>query len=635
MSLITKHNSLRIILMALFLVPPVFTMGCGHDSEPPAPQKELPVKKKSTRPDIIFITIDTLRADHLGCYGYFRNTSPAIDELALNGILFERTMTPMGTTLPAHVSLMTSTLTLKHGIKANMSSIKSPLDTSEGLATFAQIAARAGYATAGFVSAAPVKKHSGLSEGFEKFDEPKSISRRAASTNKKLFSWLKKNSGRPLFLWVHYWDPHEPYSAPGKYRNMFIKKKGIRKFLKQKKVPNMVSYVLHKNNRYDGEIRYVDSQVNRLFDILKKKGVFDDSIIVITGDHGEGMGQHYWIDHGRIYDEQLHVPLIIKLPDGGDYAGTRRSGVSSLIDIVPTVVEAAGIELTKNERDQFQGVDLLKNGPKRKYVFSERSHRRRNWEPGKKYTLTGPEWKYHYYTDWPDELYDLKKDPAETRNVIKNNGEIARKMKSIIETEIARYESGTETEEVQEIDPLVRQQLESLGYIAEDDDSTEQEKEEEWDKNNYIAENTFLELPWIRYPSGAVLDDTAVYHGLNVRGNEVRPGEEIELSHFWELKRPLAGWSVWVQLSARGEKKIRDKHKPLNRLYPFKKWKTGEILRDTHTMKIPESWKADNVNICVGLWNRDMLMRVRGVAPDKSCVDAATIPVIRTDRQKL
>jgi len=630
MILTIKHNLPVILLRAFLLFPAVCIAGCGHEEKTAVVKKMASAGEKTTRPDIIIITIDTLRADHLGCYGYFRNTSPAIDELARNGILFERTMTPMGTTLPAHVSLMTSTTTLKHGIKANMDIKGDALDASDGLLTFAQIAGRAGYITAGFVSAAPVKKHSGMATGFDIFDEPKSKARLAASTNKGLFSWLKKNSKRPLFLWIHYWDPHEPYSAPGKYRNMFSEKQKIRKFLKKKKVPNMVSYVLRKNNRYDGEIRYVDDQINRLFDVLKKKGVFDDSIIVITGDHGEGLGQHYWIDHGRIYDEQLHVPLIIKLPDGSDFAGIRRSGMSSLIDIVPTVASEAGIELTRKERNQFQGVDLLKDVPARKYVLSERSHRRRNWEPGMKYTLTGPEWKYHYYTDWQDELYNLKNDPGETINVIEDNAQIARKMKNIIETEIAKYESRTKKDEVQEIDALVLQQIESLGYVVEEDDESP-EQEKEWEKNNIITENTFLELPWIRYPSGAVLDDKAVYHGLNIGREEARPGEEIELSHFWELKRPLAGWYVWVQLSAKGGKKIRDKHKPLNKLYPFKKWKIGEIVRDRHTMKIPQSWKAENVTICVGLWNRDMLMKVKGVAPDKSCVHAASIPVIRPD----
>ena len=161
---------------------------------------------------VVLITIDTLRADHLGCYGYFRHTSPFIDQLAADGLLFERAITPMSTTLPAHTSLMTSAYPARHGVLSNLNFYHQPVVTDKGFQTAAQMFREAGYLTAGFVSSPGLGEESGITAGFQVFDE--SGIRDAFTTTSRVIDWLDSVPARPFFLWVHYFDPHHPYDPP-------------------------------------------------------------------------------------------------------------------------------------------------------------------------------------------------------------------------------------------------------------------------------------------------------------------------------------------------------------------------------------------------------------------------------------
>jgi len=418
----------------------------------------------SPHPSILLITIDTLRADHLGCYGYFRETSPGIDALADEGILFERAYAPMSTTLPSHVSLMTSLNPLQHGVQGNFMHLKTALTTSDELHTAAQIFARMGYTTAAFISCTPLKSHSGIAAGFEVYGEPKRLLRAAKETTDAALEWLAENEQRPVFLWLHYFDPHQPYEPPAEFKDSFTGTKGIRRFLKDRGVQVNERLIAH-NNQYDGSILSLDSQLQRLFGELKTRGLYDSSAIVFTADHGEGLGQHGWVDHGPIYEEDIHVPLIIKLPGASSHRGERRTGLAALIDVLPTLVGALDLPISDQEHSQFTGRNLLGGGSEREYVFSQRVARGRRWGPGLKYALTGTRWKYYHLTEGQDELYDLSTDPAETENLIEQEAAIAENMRRELLARMEAYQSqGREAGDDTGFSSQVIEDLKSLGY---------------------------------------------------------------------------------------------------------------------------------------------------------------------------
>jgi len=419
-----------------------------------------------TPTSVILITADTLRADHLHCYGYFRSTSPNIDSLAREGVLFENALTPITTTLPAHVSLMTGTTPLVHGIKGNFQLFDIPLETSEGLKTAAQMFQEMGYTTAAFVSAAPVKKATGIATGFDTFDEPEGRERTAAEVNERVFAWLDSAPREPFFLWIHYFDPHWPYKAPPDFKGKFRRNKKLDAYLKENKFPEPIpppTYMMH--NSYDREIKYLDSELGRLMEKFRSMGWYDETALVFTSDHGEGLGQHMWREHGRIYNEQLFVPLIIKFPASMGMKGQRRENMTALIDVVPTLVETLELPVPAQVRDQFEGRNALNDEMARDFVFSERTPRERNWESGEKYSLTGKKWKYFLLTDGADELYCMEKDRAETVNVIDQFPEIADHMEREIRAILKDAESRTDgLRKKGAIRAEFEEQLRGLGY---------------------------------------------------------------------------------------------------------------------------------------------------------------------------
>ncbi len=437
-----------VVVLILFLLS-----GCGPGSS-------------QTPPDVIIITVDTLRADRLGCYGYFRETSPNIDKFAEeDGVLFKSAVTPMATTLPAHISLFTSTNPLKHGVKGNYEHLKTSLTTSERLKTAAQFFKEAGYDTAGFVGATSVKKHTGIDAGFQTFGEPEEAERKAEETTDKVLNWFStRQETKPFFLWIHYFDPHGPYLPPPPFNKKFEKTQELRNYLIDKAVNKLNYYIYGINNLYDGEVLYTDSQIGRLFKELKNQNIYEDSIIVFTSDHGEGLGQHKWVGHGRIYNEQLFVPLIIKFPKKKSVSEKLRNQTVSLIDVLPTLVKEVNLDLTKKEKHQFEGFNIL-NPIERKYVFSERVNRERDWEPGIKYALTGNKWKYFHLTEGADKLFDIKHDFIETKNVIEGSPEVAGELKKKILKKISSYKKYERENDTAPLPSDVRKELESLGYI--------------------------------------------------------------------------------------------------------------------------------------------------------------------------
>jgi len=213
----------------------------------------------------------------------------------------------------------------------------------------------------------------------------------------------------------------------------------------------------------------VDEQIGRVLDALRRRGLYERAAIVIAGDHGEGLGQHKWMGHGHIYNEQLFVPLIIRFPDGARGAPSRRGELASLMDVLPTLAAGGLLPLTAEDRAQFEGIDLMAAqaasiGADR-YLLAERVHRERGWEPGLKYSLTGLTWKYVHLTEGKDELYDMQRDRAETASVIESQPEVARDLRARLLREVASFEARASRRAGEGVPEEVIRELKSLGYV--------------------------------------------------------------------------------------------------------------------------------------------------------------------------
>lgn len=327
-----------------------------------APQKKL---------DIVLITIDTLRADHLGCYGYKDQISPGIDAIAAASLLFEKAYATAPLTLPSHASMLTGVYPATHGFRDNafFSTLKNPL--------LARILKERGYRTAAFVSGAPLAAKFGLSPGFDHYDDYfTGTERKADLTTDRAITWWQ-NTSSPRFLWVHYFDPHSDYDPPTSYREKF------------------------STNLYDGEIAFVDQELSRLTATVR------DAALIITADHGEGLGEHGESTHGVfLYDSTLRVPLMIRAP--GIQPAKKREPVT-LCDIFPSILDLAQIPLPQN----LQGTSLLKTTMPRTF-FAESLYAMRNFGYSSVFAAIRHDGKY-IHSPKP-EFYDLSTDPAEKTN---------------------------------------------------------------------------------------------------------------------------------------------------------------------------------------------------------------------------
>jgi membrane-anchored protein YejM (alkaline phosphatase superfamily) len=382
--------------------------------------------------NIVLITLDTTRADRLSCYGYFRETTPNLDAFAEGAILFENAITHMSTTLPAHVSLFTSTYTTQHGVRGNLSpTFSAAYDPDGDIKTAALVLSELGYETAGFVSAVVLKRVTGISAGFATFREPATQECRAEETTNAVIDWLNDGAREPFFLWVHYFDPHDIYSAPTPYRRFF--------------------------STDDALIRYLKANEFTHWDRL-------DIQHYSNMDHGEGLGQHDFIRHDPLFGELLRVPLLLRLPGMKPGGGVRSRRLTALVDVLPTLCEELQIEIPPDVRSQFVGRNMIEEEAW-DYVFSERAHgRERKLGPGSQFSLTGQDWKYYHATEKPDELYDLRHDPFELRNVIDEQPEVARRLKARILSVIAE-EPRPEPAARDSLSAEYVRELRALGYI--------------------------------------------------------------------------------------------------------------------------------------------------------------------------
>jgi arylsulfatase A-like enzyme len=413
---------------------------------------------------IIVITIDTLRADRVGAYGYGRDTTPHIDELAAQGVLFENVSTTIATTLPAHVSLWTSMYPLQTGILDNRDHFDA--ERSPEVRFFAARLREAGYTTAAFVSATPVKRETGIDVGFDLYDQPLEAQRDARATTERVLEWLDAHADEPFFLWIHYFDPHYPWDPPEPYHLAFETDEVLLEYMRERGFPSPDNPLIRMtNNQYDGEILFVDAQIRRLLDALEEHELYDPATVVITSDHGEGLGQHGYMVHGRVYNEHVLIPLIIKFPAGSGRDGQRRENMVSLVDIVPTLI--ARLELPV-DRSGMVGVDALDDRTPRGELLAQRAKGGRNkpWK-GRKLAMTTEDWKLHV-TNRGCELYDMQEDAWELANIASEHPDVARALQERLRALVARYdEQGGLLHKVEDVSSKAQAELEKLGYTGD------------------------------------------------------------------------------------------------------------------------------------------------------------------------
>ncbi len=296
----------------------------------------LAAEKAASPPNVLLISVDTLRADHLSCYGYHLRTSPNIDKLAAEGVRFENANTTIPLTGPSHISLLTSHYPQEHGARINGLAVSK----KARVMFLPQILRRFGYRNAAFVSGWPLKSRlTHLNVWFDHYDEdmPRTYqlfnsSRYAEDVTPKALAWLRSNHHRPFFLFVHYFDPHSPYHL----REEFAHPEQIRPTPKH--LEGIDEETRDRIQKYDSEIGYADHYIGKLLSTLDELNLRQSTLVVLLADHGESLGEHDYVGHGRhLYQNIIRVPLIFRLP-GVTRPGKVIQEDVSLLDVTPTIL---------------------------------------------------------------------------------------------------------------------------------------------------------------------------------------------------------------------------------------------------------------------------------------------------------
>ena len=402
------------------------TGACGASGgpEPTAGRRSVVIPG---RPNVLLVTLDTTRADHLSCYGYFRETTPDLDALASESVVFERCLAPMSTTLPTHTSLFTGVWPEEHGVLSNIRE-NMVYERDPELVTLAEVFADAGYDTAAFVSAFPLRPEVQLTDGFASYDapDPGRRERSAETTTLRALAWLDQPREAPFFLWVHYFDPHNPHRTPDRDFRVHQTDRALREWLAERSVASS-SYrhvikrtekgravdLLKDANGYDDELLYMDHHLGRILEEVRGSS-WDETIVIVVGDHGEGLNQHREAGHGFAWDEQLRVPLILRAPG---LAARREGALVSVVDVGPTLLGM--LELPGEERflERSRGVDVLDAAYRTRPLLGQSSQRAARTGFREDVAITTQDWKYMRRSDGGEALYDLQRDPHELHDV--------------------------------------------------------------------------------------------------------------------------------------------------------------------------------------------------------------------------
>jgi len=396
------------------------------------------VASPSRTTPVVLISIDTLRSDHLPAYGYKGVETPNIDRLRKDSILFERAYSHVPLTLPSHTSILTGMLPADSGVRDNVGFRVSP-----STPMLQELLKKNGYATGAAVSAFVLRHETGISRGFDFFDdqveplgEDKTIGRvqrDGRETVRVLEKWLDGEIGKPFFAFLHLYEPHTPYEPPEPYFSRYA-------------------------NHYDGEIAYVDALVGEFLDYLKQKGVYDKALIVFLSDHGEGLNDHGEEEHGIfLYREALQVPLMVKLPREAR-GGATVSAPVELVDVFPTILDRTATAMpTKGHRAGESLLAVTDKSPARP-IYSETYYPRFHFGWSDLHSLI--EGNDHFIRAPRPELYDLAGDPAEKHNALRENRRVYVRLREAIEPYVREAPTPTN------IDPEEAAKLAALGYVG-------------------------------------------------------------------------------------------------------------------------------------------------------------------------
>ncbi len=400
------------------------------------------------RPNILLITLDTTRADRLGCYGYLPASTPNLDAVAQRGVLFERAYAPAPMTSPSHASMFTGLWPPEHGVFTN-----GQVTVDDSLSTVAEVLSEQGYDTAAFVAAFVLQEKFGFQQGFNVFDDD--LSKAAADIDvlhqyrdgryviDSAVNWLerreRKEDQSPFFCWVHLYDAHDPYlDHPEEFGDKFSERK------------------------YDGELSYVDLQVGKLLQKLELSGLSKNTVIVVVGDHGESLGEHGEETHGyMLHDSTLRVPLIISNPNAAGVARRIESPVT-IVSLFPTLLEMGGIkppsaQATQSLASAFNNSEIP---PQFCYSQTDEPYLQAFWSPLR--GVTNERWRYVRSTK--PELYDLQADPKELNNLAENQPDTVLEL----DGELAAFEGGLQRRVGGQVSlsNLEERALHSLGYAG-------------------------------------------------------------------------------------------------------------------------------------------------------------------------
>jgi arylsulfatase A-like enzyme/Tfp pilus assembly protein PilF len=421
------------------------------DKDPAKKIEGLWARRGVDKPNVILFTLDTTRADHIACYGYPDVRTPNLDALAARGVLFEQAAASSPLTLPSHSSIMTGMYPTYHGVRVNGNTALNQEQT-----TIAEVLSSRGYRCGAFIGAFVLDGRWGLNQGFEHYDDRfdlqkykhidlGSVQKPGNEVMDEALAWLDGEKSSPFFAWIHLYDPHAPYEPPEPYFSEY----GSRGMYRL----------------YDGEIAFMDEQIGRCVAWLEKNGLDQNTILILIGDHGEGLGSHGEGTHGYfIYDYAVHVPFLVVAPFQS-LQGKRVPGQVRAVDVFPTLLELAGFKSPVNVQGRSLLPLMFRPGKEvDAYAYGESMGPSLLFGWSALHSLRTTHYKY---IDAPRaELYDLTQDGDEQTNLLAQSPGVARKMKNELDRLMAQTRRGAPAPQAANLDKDTVERLAALGYIG-------------------------------------------------------------------------------------------------------------------------------------------------------------------------
>ena len=425
---ITRRLPILRAAFRLLLAPSLLAAACSH--EPP---------RAAVAQNVVVVTIDTLRADRVGIYGASNVETPNMDRLAREGAWAPQADAQVPLTRPSHISLFSGLYPPEHGVRDNVS-----LPLRNNVTLLAPLFQRQGFATAAFIASSVLDRQSGLARGFDVYSDRfagNADQRTGDVVAAEAIAWLKNPPKPNFFAWVHLYDPHAPYSPPEPYATRYA------------------------GRLYDGEVAWCDELVGRLIDALRGAGTLDNTLVIVTSDHGEALGDHGEEVHGYfVYEATLRIPLVLRGP--GIKPGTRLGSVARLIDLFPTILDLTGLDSRTHPSSGRSLAAGLRGDPMpEEPSFAESLVPLLHYGWSDLRAVRDGRWKY-ILAPRP-ELYDLDKDPRELHNTADEQQTRARAMRTGLEAQLREEKTASQHDSrASGISPDLLERLGALGYVS-------------------------------------------------------------------------------------------------------------------------------------------------------------------------